>query len=268
VNPDLLKDPVDFETLQVVDDEDPGAPSAPSIPVARPLSMPSKSRRRTPLVVAAVLALVLAAGAWAAWTYFLKGSAVDPSVAAVRTPEPTVQVAQGVNPPVTESSATPVTTDSRLALAADTAGTSASPLVPPTPQLQAKPERLPEPSQKAVVAAQDRVQPPSAGASDPLRKRYDAMASDHARAHSGTNYTIQFELVCQTDSITRAIQNGGDAVWFVPVSYKGRDCYRVFWGEFSTRSAGEKGLESLPQSLRSSSKPAIIEISKVLQWAK
>lgn len=264
VDPDLLNDPVDFETLQIVDDETPGAPAQPSIPVAKPLSIPSKGRRRTPLVVAAVLALVLAAGAWAAWTFFLKGSAETPARPVVEAPKPAPRVAQSVNPAISESSSTPAVTDSQPPLETDTAGTASAPVEPPPQPVPVKVEPRSEPSRKAAAPAQKPVQQPPAGSSDPLRKRYDAMASDHARSHRGTNYTIQFELVCETDSITRALQGGGDAVWFVPISYKGRDCYRVFWGEFSTRSAGEKGLDALPQALRSGSKPVVIEVSKVL----
>jgi len=41
-------------------------------------------------------------------------------------------------------------------------------------------------------------------------------------------YTVQFELVCQTDSITKALRAGGNNVWFVPTSFNGQACYRVF----------------------------------------
>lgn len=89
----------------------------------------------------------------------------------------------------------------------------------------------------------------SASSSDPQRSRYDAMAREFAANATGA-YTIQFELVCEPASIAKALKAGGNSVWFVPTSYRGRSCYRVFWGRYDTKAAADKAVGEIPASLR------------------
>ncbi|MCU1246487.1 MAG: hypothetical protein JWN02_2397 [Acidobacteria bacterium] len=93
-----------------------------------------------------------------------------------------------------------------------------------------------------------------------VRRRYDAMASEFLGTASGA-YTIQFELVCETASLTRAIKSGGSNVWFTPIHYRTRPCYRVFWGHYDTRNAAVAGLGDVPADLRGSA-PAIVHVPK------
>ena len=86
------------------------------------------------------------------------------------------------------------------------------------------------------------------------------MARTFAANPSGA-YTIQFELVCETASLTRAVREGGSSVWFVPISYKGRGCYRVFWGNFGTEAEAQRAVAQLPSSL-GASKPAVVHVPK------
>ncbi|MHB0968556.1 MAG: DUF4388 domain-containing protein [Thermoanaerobaculia bacterium] len=286
IDPGILDDPVNFETLQAIDDEEPVvAPVRTPAPAARPLTIPMQRRRRTPLVIAALLAVVLGGGGWAAWNFLLKESEA-PTVLRTEASETPVQATQTVREPATQTSPTQLSeTNAAVDPLVATTLASVPPNVQPAtpeasrpvtpaaanaveqrnvPPVQVKPE-APRATAPTTQAAQKPVQQERAASTDPLRQRYDALAAEHARTHRNTAYTIQFELVCQTDSITRAMQNGGDAVWFIPISYKGRDCYRVFFGVYQSRAAGEKGLADLPQALRSGSKPAIVEVSKVLQ---
>lgn len=276
-DPGILQDPVDFETLKVVDDEpyEPAIAPAPSAVLSpRPLTIPTQRRRRTPLVVAALLAIVLAGGGWAAWNFLLKESGTPASPEAAQGGDAPAQVAQAA----TETA--PATTDTMTLTSPAVDPPIETTLAPVPPNVEpvtlSPDEKRPatpapvkaeekRPAVPVVSIAQQPVQQERTSSADPLRSRYDALAADNARTHRNTAYTIQFELVCQTDSITRAMQNGGDAVWFIPISYKGRDCYRVFFGEYPSRAAGERGLADLPQALRSGSKPAIVEVSKVLQ---
>ena len=96
---------------------------------------------------------------------------------------------------------------------------------------------------------------------DAIRSHYDDMAQTFASQATG-NYTVQFELVCQTSSVTKAIQAGGVNVCFIPISYKGQGCYRVFWGHYTTKAEAQKGLEEIPAALRSESKPAVVSVPK------
>jgi len=96
---------------------------------------------------------------------------------------------------------------------------------------------------------------------DAIRSHYDDMAQTFASQATG-NYTVQFELVCQTSSVTKAVEAGGSNVWFIPISYKGQGCYRVFWGHYTTKAEAQKGLEEIPAALRSESKPAVVSVPK------
>jgi hypothetical protein len=96
-----------------------------------------------------------------------------------------------------------------------------------------------------------------APSSDALRTKYDGMARDFA-AQKGGSYTVQFELVCETASISRALAEVGDKVWFVPTSYRGRPCYRVFWGRFN--SSAEANAATKPAALGKA--PVVVKIPR------
>jgi hypothetical protein len=98
-----------------------------------------------------------------------------------------------------------------------------------------------------------------APASDATRAKYDNMAKDFA-AQKGGNYTVQFELVCETASITRALSEGGGKAWFVPISYRGRPCYRVFWGRFDSSAEAITASKSMPSGL--SKAPVVVKIPR------
>jgi septal ring-binding cell division protein DamX len=69
------------------------------------------------------------------------------------------------------------------------------------------------------------------------------------------------ELVCETSSVTRALRDGGTNIWFLPITYRGRNCYRVFWGRYANRNAAQNAMSSIPKSL-AESKPAVVSIPK------
>ena len=100
----------------------------------------------------------------------------------------------------------------------------------------------------------------SAPSTDASRSHYDEMAKTFAAQASG-NFTVQFELVCETPSLTKAIRDGGGAVWFVPTSYRNRDCYRVFWGHFATRDEASRAAREIPMTLRGVA-PVVVKVPK------
>ena len=102
--------------------------------------------------------------------------------------------------------------------------------------------------------------PKTSAVADSTHGRYEAMAQEFARTASG-NFTVQFELVCQTSSLAKAVQAGGANVWFVPISYRGQSCYRVFWGRFPTREAAMAAWVKIPSSIRGA-KPVVVAVPK------
>jgi hypothetical protein len=249
-------------------DEVPIAQLPPEPPPAR------ATRRSSPALLWVLLLLVLGAGGWYGWTWWqgraahnVASSAPPPPVqrAALRTtPEPIANVPPSV-PTQTTTSAT------ATAPAAQTTTTAASTMKPlPTVQRKA-PTPVPAPAPTSTMPRIERTATgsptitnvPAAGAprtaaSSSLDQKYAAMARDFA-AQKGGNYTVQFELVCETASVTKALREGGNSIWFVPTTYRGRSCYRVFWGRYDTRDAALAGSKSIPKSL-GGSVPVVVRV--------
>jgi septal ring-binding cell division protein DamX len=86
------------------------------------------------------------------------------------------------------------------------------------------------------------------------------MARKFAAQATG-NYTVQFELVCETSSLTTAVSLGGANVWFVPFAYHNRACYRVFWGRYATQDEATAAIRDVPAAIRGP-KPVVVSVPK------
>jgi hypothetical protein len=179
-----------------------------------------------------------------------------PSHAATATtaPAPPPQVAKNTPPqkqppPAATTTAAPRTLP-RTAAAAITPVPQPASTAPSTPHLE-----------RTAAGAPTITNTPGNGApvNDATRAKYDTMAKDFAARKGGT-YTVQFELVCETASITRALSDGGDKAWFVPISYRGRPCYRVFWGRFDTSAEAINASKTMPSGL--SKAPVVVKIPR------
>jgi septal ring-binding cell division protein DamX len=92
------------------------------------------------------------------------------------------------------------------------------------------------------------------------RAHFDEMARKFAAQATG-NYTVQFELVCETSSLTTAVNVGGANVWFVPFAYHNRACYRVFWGRYATQDQATAAIRDVPAAIRGP-KPVVVSVPK------
>lgn len=90
--------------------------------------------------------------------------------------------------------------------------------------------------------------------------RYDAMAREFASSATG-NYTIQLAIICESSNLGKSMKSGGGDIWFVPMSYRGRSCYRLFFGRYDTQAAAKSAVASVPASLRASA-PAVVRVPK------
>jgi septal ring-binding cell division protein DamX len=155
--------------------------------------------------------------------------------------------------------------------------TPAAPPVKPTPTPSRAVKATPQPAAPPVTSTTPRLERNAAGnpvitntgagsttattaGNDATRRKYDAMAQQAASGASG-NFTIQFELVCQTSSLATATKVGGNQVWFVPTSYRNQSCYRVFWGHYGTRDAATAAIHEIPSSLRGPS-PTVVAVPR------
>jgi cytoskeletal protein RodZ len=144
--------------------------------------------------------------------------------------------------------------------------------VTPTPAKKPTPTPAPVPAPIAAAATPRIAQtstgvsitnnPAAVTSSDPHKARYEAQARQHAAAPPAGSFTVQFELVCQTSSLSTAVRAGGDKIWFVPTTYRGQPCYRVFWGAYDTQEAARAGAGELPAGLRGGAAPVVVRIPR------
>jgi len=216
------------------------------------LSAPKKSpSSRTPLIIV-VLLLLLGGAAYAGWQWWQSKRTVSAApVVRTATKHPlTKPVASNPAPVIPEPP--PVT-----ATVATTSSVATSSKVPAPVPVPAKP--APAPAKPVAKPAKPTVEPtPMAVTLAPAPGKYADMAREYERTANNT-YTVQFELVCQESSLGKAVEAGGQKIWFVPISYRGQSCYRVFWGRFDTREAAALAVPGIPRAIRGAS-PAIVRV--------
>lgn len=233
-----------------------------------PQARPKPAKRQIGTAFGLIFSLLLAgviAGGWFWW----RSRNAPPAAAAATPAAPRPVVA--TTPATTQAEMVDATSMDPATAAQAATGTTGS--LPASPQSSttttsaaaAPPVMTPAKTTTAPVARLEtegggRVITNTPSAPDSNRERFDAMAREHAQNARG-NYTVQFELVCQTSSVQKAMAAGGSSVWFVPTTYRNQSCYRVFWGRFDTREAAMAAVEKIPASLRGSS-PVVVSVPK------
>ena len=236
---------------------------------------PSKPNQWIWILIGAAVLIAIAFGGVAVWNWWQSRSAVSSQAQVTpaaqrprrRVPAPISPVTKtaGTVAPVTAS--VPQATSSQLAaLTAPPAAAATTARVPPVTTAATAKAAAPA----APVSSGTYVQQGTAGAtitnagappSDALRAHYDEMARKFA-AQPGGNYTVQFELVCESASLTTAVKHGGSNVWFVPFSYRGRPCYRVFWGHYATQAEATAAKSAIPAALKGSAAAVVVSVPK------
>jgi septal ring-binding cell division protein DamX len=74
-------------------------------------------------------------------------------------------------------------------------------------------------------------------------------------------------IACQDDSIAKAqtVDPKGE-LWFVPFAFKGKACYKVYWGDYSSAADAQAALAGLPETFRSG-KPQVVSLGAALKNA-
>jgi septal ring-binding cell division protein DamX len=216
---------------------------------------PARAAKKSRVVPMLLIAAAVAAIGLGAWWWMQRSN--EPAPVAAVTPRP--------RPPVVVQTSTPAPTDTAVDIAPPPTTASTATVARPVASTAV-------PATTTTMSAKSRVEKQPAGgrvitnvptpstAVDSGRAKYDAMARQYAQNPGGA-YTVQFELVCQTPSLAKAIAAGGSNVWFVPVTYRGQSCYRVFWGHFDSRDAAIAAAARIPGALRGSN-PVVVSVPK------
>jgi septal ring-binding cell division protein DamX len=129
------------------------------------------------------------------------------------------------------------------------------PAVKPAPTIQPP---TPQPAPAAPIAA-----PATTG-------RFADKARSHLSRIQGlpsTHLTLQLMIACQEDSIAKALAvDRGGALWFIPFDFKGKACYKVYWGEYSSAAAAQDALAGLPDEFKGG-KPQVVSLGAALKNA-
>lgn len=230
----------------------------------------SKPGKWVDALIVSVAIIIIGFSGYAVWLWW-QGKQAEKAADSVVVKRPAKRPVIRQTPPPPPPPVVPTATEATATIPTATTATIAQ--VPaPIPPVPTKPApmvittstaaRVEQTSSGALITNAGATKPaaavPPATAADTAR--YEAMAREFAADKSGA-FTVQFELVCEPASITRALREGGTNVWFTAISYRNRSCYRVFWGRYPTQQAAQNAISSIPQSLREAT-PVVVHIPK------
>src|SRR6185295_18467060 len=92
-----------------------------------------------------------------------------------------------------------------------------------------------------------------------------AFAAHIRRAPAGTA-TVQLLVACSTDTVQKAMNEvGGAELFIVPVTYQGRECYRMCWGIYADAARAASATRSLPEYFRrGGASPRVVSAADVV----
>src|SRR5262249_61284451 len=102
-----------------------------------------------------------------------------------------------------------------------------------------------------------------AAAGDPRALMRAGSYADAARGFAGTtraaargSAVIQLLVACSTETVQKAVENANSPELFIlPVSLKGRECYRLVWGLCPPGARATSPLHTVPPDFRTGGAP-------------
>ncbi len=184
----------------------------------------------------AIAVLLLAVGA-AVW-FFL----VAPRLEAPVTPATTLVAAAPTTTTLPAATLAPATSTPPALSAPATTPPSSAPAPTPTP---APPTTQPARTEKAGSLADARTA---------FRRGAFAEAAHGFTTNlrgARNTYTVQLLVACSDETVSKAVDAvSAPDLFIVPVSYKGRSCYRICWGLYDSESRARAGIGSVPEYFR------------------
>jgi uncharacterized protein DUF4388 len=228
----------------------------------------SRGLPRGALVGAGVLVLVVFGGLW----YYRQNPDAFAFGRRAREapPSPTFPTAAPLIPPTPAPPTTPGAEAPPTTMAAAPPRTMAvapPPVSIPTPTatvpVVTRPPATPPPTPPASVNLLEQARTALRGGNHAEAAR--AFAAHIRRAPRGTA-TVQLLVACSTDTVQKAMSEVGSSELFIlPVSYQGRDCYRMCWGLYADAARAASAVRSLPDYFRrGGASPRVVTAAEVL----
>ena len=157
------------------------------------------------------------------------------------------------------------------------AASAPAPASQPSSPKPVTPKPEPKPSPPAARPVAEPVAPASAKptpAAIPQPAAVSGKYAEQARAHlsriqglPATRLTLQLMIACQEDSIAKAqAKDPQGSLWYIPFAFKGKACYKVYWGDYSTAAAAQEAAAGLPDEFKSG-KPQVVSLGAALKNA-
>lgn len=91
---------------------------------------------------------------------------------------------------------------------------------------------------------------------------------NEARALPQSYYTVQILIACQEETIKKLKKEYPSLnFWFIPIDFKGRNCYKLFYEKCKDKEEAQKVRDRLPEEILKS-KPQLVLISSALKEAR
>jgi hypothetical protein len=109
-----------------------------------------------------------------------------------------------------------------------------------------------------------------AGARQLLGQRQFAAAArgfaEGIRSSREARFSVQLLVACADETVEKALANAGTPeLLILPVTYKGRSCYRLCWGLFESEASADAAARSVPPYFREGgAKPKVAPVASLL----
>ncbi|MEO8380929.1 MAG: DUF4388 domain-containing protein [Acidobacteriota bacterium] len=246
------------------------AEPAEALPVAAlPAQAKVKEGGRFGLLIALMVIAILAGGGYYGFLWWQKRQGSDAELVARRTVPPTTTTTAASAPTTTAGTTTSVVEGSPATTSSSAPG--AMTIVPPSSTQSSTTPAAGTTTQASTAPAATSTQAPAPRPATPTtivptgqtvqalpavrpradgtRAHLDEMARQYAANPQG-NFTVQVQILCDPSNLEKLTRTSGANVWFVPQTIGERACYRVFWGHYGTREEAQRGLASVPASIR------------------
>lgn len=91
---------------------------------------------------------------------------------------------------------------------------------------------------------------------------------NEARTLPQSHYTVQILIACQEETIKKLKkQYPSFDFWFIPITFQGKPCYKLFYESFKNKEEAQKAKDSLPKEILKD-KPQLVPISSALKDAR
>jgi septal ring-binding cell division protein DamX len=71
------------------------------------------------------------------------------------------------------------------------------------------------------------------------------------RSNPDARFSVQLLVACSDETVGKAVANAsGNELFILPVSYKGKSCYRLCWGLYDSEDRATSALGSVPAYFR------------------